>query len=140
MDSIELIGYPIRVTNSTVFKHSFITFLTPIGLVDAKINCLLENYKYGKYIDYSNLCQFYLVKTRENWILKDFIKSEKIFNLTTYNQHLMLSDIIRLLQKNCKKTDENFLPLLNEICQEFNSNTKDLLFFQNLIKNYVQVQ
>ncbi len=136
MDSIELVGFPIRVSNSTVFKHCFITFATPIGIVDVKINCILENYKYAKYIDFCNLCQFYLVKTRENWILKDFIRAEKIFEPSHYPQFEQLADIIRLMQKNFKKTDENFLPLINKISQDFHQNRPNS-HYQKLIEDFV---
>jgi hypothetical protein len=135
MDSIELIGYPIKVSNSTIFKKSFITFVTPIGVIDVKINCLLENYKYEKYIDYTHLCQFYLVKTRENWILKDFQKAEKIFILNTYEDYQKLADTIFILQKNLKKIDENFLPLIHDI--SINFNLWDLNNIQRLIQKYI---
>jgi hypothetical protein len=136
MDSIELIGFPIRVSNSTVFKHCFITFATPIGLVDAKVNCYLENYKYGRYIDYCNLCQFFLVKTRENWILKDFIRAEKIFDPQHYTQFEQLADIVKLMQKNFKKTDENFLPLINQISNDFTDNNP-IGYYTKIIEDYV---
>jgi hypothetical protein len=136
MDSIELIGYPIRVSNSTIFKHCFITFATQIGVVDVKINCILENYKYGKYIDYCNLCQFYLVKTRENWILKDFIRSESIFSPNSFSEFEQLADIVKLMQKNFKKIDENFLPLINQISTDFKSQHPNS-HYQKLIEDFV---
>lgn len=136
MDSIELIGFPIRISSSTVFKHSFITFATPIGLVDAKVNCLIENYKYGKYFDYCNLCQIYLIKTRENWIIKEFVRSEKIFEPESYQNYLQLSEIIKILQKNLKKTDENFLPLINQISIDYKT-PNPITHYQKLIEDYV---
>lgn len=122
MESIELIGYPIKVSNSTVFKQCFITFVTQIGVIEVKINCILENYKYARYIDYCHLCQIFIVKTRTNWILKDFITSEKIFAPKDYEQCLKLADIVRLCNKNFKKIDDNFLPLVNLITQDFKAN------------------
>lgn len=136
MESIELIGYPFRVSNSTVFNNSFISFATQIGVVDVKINCILENYKYSRYIDYCHLCQFFLVKTRENWILKEFIKAEKIFEPQNYDDCIKITEMIRLFQRNFKKIDENFLPLINELTIDYKNNEK-IFNIQTKIEKYV---
>jgi hypothetical protein len=136
MESIELIGYPFKVSNSSVYNCSFVTFATPIGVIDVKINCILENYKYAKYIDYCHLCKFFIVKSRQNWILKDFIKAEKIFLPKRYDDYLLLTDIIRLFQRNFKKIDENFLPLINQVTSDFND-SKSLLEIKAVIEESV---
>jgi hypothetical protein len=136
MESIELIGYPIKTTNSTVFKCSFITFATQIGIIDVKVNCIIDNYKYAKYIDYCHLCKIFIVKSRTNWILKDFITADQIFNPLTYEDCLRLSDILKLCNINFKKIDENFLPLIQEITRDF-SDHRPSSFIQDRIERLV---
>ena len=136
MESIELIGYPIRTTNSLAFKCCFITFVTQIGVIDVKINCLLDQYKYSRYIDYCHLCKIFIVKSRTNWILKDFILAEKIFSPKDYDQCLMLADSVKIFNKNFKKIDENFLPLINKISINF-SEYKNIQEINSLITQYL---
>ena len=72
MESLEVVGYPIKVANSSVFKVSFVTLVTSKGIIEVKINCLLESYKYSKWFDHCHLCQVFVVKVEIIGSLKNF--------------------------------------------------------------------
>ena len=135
MESLEVVGYPIKVTNSSVFKVSFVTLVTSKGIIEVKINCLLESYKYSKWFDHCHLCQVFVVKSRNNWIIKEFLESKKIFEISNYQQWLLLSDTLLLFYQNFKKIDEDFLPLVIDISQNFQDLT--LQDITKKIENYI---
>lgn len=117
MEYLNVIAYPIKITESIVFKLSFITLVTNLGVFDVKINGLAQDYKYNRYLDYTHLCELSLVRTRNNWIIKEFISAEQIIKPSKYSEYLKISFFVKNCFKYLKKSDDNFLPLIKKIVE-----------------------
>jgi hypothetical protein len=113
----KIVAYPIRISPNSIFNFSFITLATDEGVIDVKINGSFNDYKYANYFNYCYLCNLVLVKSRTNWVIKEFEQASKIFDPQNYQEYLHLAFMISSFGKYFKKIDENFIPLILEFSQ-----------------------
>lgn len=112
MESQEIIGYPIKISQNSVFNSSYITLVTNKGVLVVKINGHFDTYKYAASFDYRHLLKLFIVKSRHNWVVTEFVESALIYDPKTYKEFVFLASVVKLYNKFFKKIDDNFLPLV----------------------------
>jgi hypothetical protein len=136
MESQEIIGYPIKISQNSVFNSSYITLVTNKGVLVVKINGHFDSYKHASSFDYRHLLKLFMVKSRHNWIITEFLESAKIYDPSSYKEFVFLASVVKLYNKFFKKIDDNFLPLVMHFA---NSGifTMQLTEIEELLERYV---
>jgi hypothetical protein len=89
----------LRVWQDELMGVSFIDVLGKEELYSIKLPSTIDKYKLGHLINPTFLLDIELVKTRKNWVLKQVSIHEQLAKPTTYDEHMILSEMIKTLAR-----------------------------------------
>jgi hypothetical protein len=106
MESKIITAMPLEVFYDTIFKVSYISFLTKNSFIKVKLACNFKDYKYQHLlsVEYQLTCR--IVKTKKNWVLTEIEKYQKIYNPKTFNDYLKLSQICQIVLSKIKENQD----------------------------------
>lgn len=99
----------LRVWQDHMMETSFLDVLGTRQIYSVKLPSTIDKYKFGHLINPEYLLDIELIKTRKNWILKNVSIKERLARLTTYEEHVKLSEMIKLVQKFTSTEQDTYL-------------------------------
>jgi len=97
MEKRTVVGLPLSIFTDSVMGLSFVKLLTNQQLEVIKIPKHIDQFNQNYLLKSVHLIEVELVKTRKNWILKEIIFFETLFNLQKYEDFLKHKEIISIL-------------------------------------------
>jgi hypothetical protein len=119
MQILSVKAYPIKISKATVFNFTYVTLATSQGVLITKVMGNFSNYKYSSYFDFCHTFDLLLVKSNKNWIIKEFNNPYQVLQPKNYQDYELIAKSLRYMYLNFIKIDDNFLPLLDEVFDNF---------------------
>jgi len=113
METRTIIGLPIWIFTDSIMKISFVNILTSTHIEVVKIAKHIDEYKHADLLKGVHIIEIDIIKTKKNWILKDIVQTQKLFQLQKYDDFMKHRDIMHMLKAYTTQEQEvTVLPFL----------------------------
>jgi hypothetical protein len=135
------VGYFITKREDLLINACFCKLLGQDSLIEFKLPSKFENSRYKNILQFGNLLEFELIKTRKHWILVNLeLKNKLNFSQWSYFKYEILSNMVQVIIKNLHPDQEcHVLEIVTRNIQKLDfETTQNKNFIINFEQDFMQ--